>query len=448
MKLVPPRIALVLVAVALATVAGGVLSFHALAGARWEAAVVVDGWRTVTALERAHALLLQADAACRDAGDSARCADADGALAHVAGELRAAAVRAVADETGVARVEASLRTFAAAVAPAEPPAAGARREAEAALTALRATESAEIARRERSAEQRAELAARVLIATGVSVLLLVAVAAFAVRSHLRERERREREHARAAELQQQLLAIVGHDLRTPLSAIAGSAALLARAPDLPSSRVPLAQRIVSSAGRMSRLVRDLLDFTRVRIEGHLPVSPEPVDLGALCRRVAQELQAARPGTLLFCEVEGDVTGEWDPVRLEQVVSNLLANAFHHGAPGRPVELRVAGGAGAVRITVHNEGPPIPDDVLPHIFDPFRRGDASAADQSGLGLGLHIARSLVEAHGGTIEVASGEGGTTFTVVLPMPGAGPTHRPGAGGAPRSPGISGDVARGTGA
>ncbi|BDG05534.1 sensor histidine kinase [Anaeromyxobacter oryzae] len=327
MKLVPSRIALVLAAVAVATVGGGVLAYRILAHARLDAAAAADAWQASWSIE------------------------------PLVAEL--------------------------------------------------------------------DLATRIVIATGIAVLLLVVIAAFAVRRHLRERELRDREHARVVELQNQLLAMVGHDLRTPLSAIAGSAALLARAPDLPSNRVNLAQRIVSSAGRMSRLVRDLLDFTRVRTEGHLPVSPEPVNLGALCRRVVQEVQAARPGTTLDLEVEGDVTGEWDPARLEQVVSNLLTNACHHGAAGRPVQVSVTGLDDAVRIAVHNEGPPIPEDVLPHMFDPFWRGDGGA-DRAGLGLGLHIVRSLVEAHGGTIEVTSGAGGTTFSVVLPAPVAPPPRR----------------------
>jgi signal transduction histidine kinase len=277
----------------------------------------------------------------------------------------------------------------------------------------------------RRAERSAHVATGVLVATDVAVLLLAGIAVAGLCGHLRERERRESEHLRLLQLHGQLLGMVGHDLRTPLNAIAGSALLLARASDLPTSRVRLAQRIVASAGRMSRLVRDLLDFTRVRSEGHLPVSPEPVNLGALCRRVALEITAARPGTLVRCEVEGDVTGEWDPSRLEQVVSNLITNACHHGAAGRPVDVRVTGFEDVVRIAVHNEGSPIPGDVLPHIFEPFRRGDGRA-DAPGLGLGLHIVRTLVEAHGGTVEVSSGNDGTTFSVMLPAPVAKPPRR----------------------
>jgi signal transduction histidine kinase len=261
----------------------------------------------------------------------------------------------------------------------------------------------------------ATLATVAVIATNAAILVLVGIAAFAVRGQLRERERREAERARVVELQERLLGIVGHDLRTPLTAIAGSAALLARAPDLPRSRARLAELIVSSASRMSRLVRDMLDFTRVRAEGHLPVRPEPVNVGALCERVVREVCTARPEARVRCAVEGDVTGEWDPARLEQVVSNLVTNAVMHGAPEKVVVVRVTGLADAVRIAVHNEGPPIPAHLLPHIFEPFRAAEAGA--HAGLGLGLHIVRSLVEAHGGTVDVVSGEEGTTFEVLLP-------------------------------
>ncbi len=372
MKFLPPRVALVFAAVAAATVAGGALTSRVLA------------------------------------------------------DLRAATASHPGREPALARAEAALRApVATASRGMQARDAKARRsQAEAALAALR-EDARELAARERAAERSVSLAIGVVVATDFALLLLVAIAAFAVRGHLRERERREVEHARVLQLQQQLLAMVGHDLRTPLNAIAGSAALLARAPDLPSSRVRLAQRIVSSAGRMSRLVRDLLDFTRVRTEGRLPVSPEPVNLGALCRRIAQEITTARPGTIVDCEVEGDVTGEWDPARLEQVVSNLVTNACHHGAAGRPVVVRVTGLDDAVRIAVHNEGPAIPPDVLPHIFEPFMRGDEHG-DPAGLGLGLHIVRTLVEAHGGTIDVTSDEGGTTFAVVLPAPVATPVPR----------------------
>jgi signal transduction histidine kinase len=423
-KLVPRRVAIVLSALAAAAVAGGALSSRLLLERRADTTSLVEGWRIVAAVERTRAILLETEAAC-DGATAVRCAAKQAELERAIAYLHAATAAMPARGPAVARIEASLRLYVSAAEGA--PLAGEkvrRAAAFAALAALREEQDAELEARERRAERSVTLAAAVVIAADAALLVLVGIAAFAVRGHLRERERREQEHARVLHLQQQLLGMVGHDLRTPLSAIAGSAALLARAPDLPSSRVPLAQRIVSSAGRMSRLIRDLLDFTRVESEGHLPVSPEPVNLGALCSRVALEVKAARPQANIECEIEGDVTGEWDPARIEQVVSNLITNACHHGAPDRPVQVRVTGGENAVVIAVHNEGPPIPGEVLPHIFEPFWRGARDA--DTGLGLGLHIVRSLVEAHGGTIEVTSGAEGTTFTVVLPAPVTAPPGR----------------------
>jgi signal transduction histidine kinase len=415
----------VFAAVAAATAIGGALTSRVASGRREDAAAVAHGWRTMTVLEEARSVLIEAEAACGRSAQQARCAAMQGEVERIVAHLGAATAGRPDRRQAVARIEAALRAYVGTPGRrTQARGARARRaEAEGALAALRESEARELGARERAAERSTSVAAGLVVATDVAILLLVAIAALSLRGHLRERELHEHEHARVVQLQQQLLAMVGHDLRTPLSAIAGSAALLARAPDLPSSRLRLAQRIVSSAGRMSRLVSDLLDFTRVRTEGRLPVSPEPVNLGALCRRVVQEIAAARPRTIVHCEVEGDVTGEWDPARVEQVVSNLVTNACLHGDAERPVLVRVTGLDDAVRIAVHNEGPPIPPEVLPHIFEPFRRGDEHVA---GLGLGLHIVQTLVEAHGGTVEVSSDESGTTFTVVLPAPVVTPVHR----------------------
>jgi signal transduction histidine kinase len=416
----PTRVTFAFTAAATAAFVGGVLSWRVLADEREHAAAVAQAWRVAAVLERARAVVVEADAACGLSGSAERCDAKRDDAERVASELRAAAAH-LAPPLDVTYAEKALRVYvasASAARGAQPSAEGGRRgEVQATVAHVQKEHAAAMAALEHDGEGRAPLAGLLVVGTNAALLLLVAIAAASVRGHLRERQLREQERARVLQLQQQLLGIVGHDLRTPLNAIAGSAALLARAPDLPSNRVRLAQRIVSSAGRMSRLLRDLLDFTRVRAEGHLPVSPEPVNLGALCQRVAQEVTAAKPDTIVQCEVEGDVTGEWDPDRIEQVVSNLVTNACNHGAAGRPVEVRVTGFDEAVRIAVHNEGPPIPRDELPHIFEPFWRGDGGGPP--GLGLGLHIVRTLVEAHGGTVDVSSGAGGTTFAVVLPAP-----------------------------
>jgi signal transduction histidine kinase len=133
----------------------------------------------------------------------------------------------------------------------------------------------------------------------------------------------------------------------------------------------------------------------------------------------------QPARTLNFRPSGDLVGDWDPGRLRQVLTNLIGNAFEHGAADEPVELAVvAAGANAI-LRVHNQGPPIPSDLLPSIFEPLvRRSTLEPAEGSvsdSVGLGLYIVRQIVVAHGGSIEVDSGEQGTTFTIRLPIQGS---------------------------
>src|SRR5262249_31799739 len=142
------------------------------------------------------------------------------------------------------------------------------------------------------------------------------------------------------------------------------------------------------------------------------------DLHALCRHVIDELAAAYPRTAISLDVSGDGRGAWDGDRLAQVLSNLLRNAIQHGGGGAIV-VRVLDEGENVAITVHNQGPAIPADLLPFIFDPFRQGERrDARDAQSVGLGLYIVQQIVLAHGGQIYVWSPDrDGTTFTVRLP-------------------------------
>lgn len=235
--------------------------------------------------------------------------------------------------------------------------------------------------------------------------------AFAISRSLAMRER------------ERLLGIVGHDLRNPLNAVTMAAAALLRR-DLDDASAKLARRIVASAQRMERLIALLLDFAQARQQGsQLPIHRRRVDLADLARRVVEEIEAGHPKASLALSVGGDCRGEWDADRLAQVLSNLVANAIHHGA-GSPIAVRVRGDGDAVVVEVSNGGPPIPPAVLPEIFDPFRRGPSARGDRNGLGLGLFISRELVRAHGGSIRARSTAAeGTTFTARLPR-GAGGT------------------------
>lgn len=222
-----------------------------------------------------------------------------------------------------------------------------------------------------------------------------------------------------------LLGIVGHDLRNPLQTIALASDRLLDAPELgPESRRHV-ERIVSASDRAASLVRDLLDSTRVRLSGEvLPIQRRNVDSTAAIRQVVDEFRAAHGEERLVYAEGGDggpAVGAFDADRIQQVVANLLRNAFHHGAPGRPVEVRVRTAADVVELTVRNDGDPIPADVLPHVFDPLRQARGRSRAGEGIGLGLFIVREIVDAHQGRIAIASSRSqGTTVTVVLPRAG----------------------------
>jgi two-component system, sensor histidine kinase and response regulator len=225
-----------------------------------------------------------------------------------------------------------------------------------------------------------------------------------------EKERRE-ESDRVKDL---FLGAVGHDLRNPLHSIAMSAKLL-RASSCPAeSRQKHAIRIERAAHRMNEMIEDILDLTRGQFTGKVPVTLQPMDLGDVCRSVIDEFQVAHPTREVVLDVQGNVTGEWDAGRLARVVSNLVGNAIEH-RPDVSVRVTLLDEDDRVALIVQNDGTPISADALPRLFEPFRRGDTSAA---GLGLGLYIVREIVRAHGGSVALASTpKDGTSFTVVLP-------------------------------
>lgn len=253
------------------------------------------------------------------------------------------------------------------------------------------------------------------------------------RARLYEAERTARVEAqraaeaarRAVELSGQLVGIVGHDLRTPLSAIRMSAAVLLRRGGLTDEQARTLARIDGSAGRMARIIHDLLDFTRIRNEGRIPVHPRPAELVAVVRRAVAELAAAHPTREIAISAPDEVALEADPDRLDQVLTNLVANALQHGPPDARVTVTVALDGGGAAIAVHNDGPPIRPEVLGEIFEPFRRA-GRGGDGGSLGLGLFIVREVVRAHGGQVDVRTGDAeGTTFTVRLPAPPAAPAR-----------------------
>jgi signal transduction histidine kinase len=189
---------------------------------------------------------------------------------------------------------------------------------------------------------------------------------------------------------------------------------------MPEPHVRLLRRIASSADRMGRMIHDLLDVTRSRLGGGLPLEPKPIDLVIVCKQVIDELEIAHSKRTIELDAPSEVPGVWDPDRLAQVVSNLLGNALDYGAPETPVRVTVDDRGAEVSLSVNNQGPAIEPDAAARLFDPFQQGaqDGRATRGRGLGLGLFIVKAIVEAHGGSIAVASTpDAGTTFHVRLP-------------------------------
>lgn len=218
---------------------------------------------------------------------------------------------------------------------------------------------------------------------------------------------------------EQFTAILGHDLRNPLSAVITGATMLTTSERLDNREVRIATRIVHSAERMSRMVNDLLDLTRTRLGTGIPVTPRPMDLRPVFEQVVSEFEVVHPGCEVRLDMQGELLGEWDSDRVTQVLSNLVSNALQYGCEDGPISIAVAGNPDEVTFKVHNEGLAIPGTILEQIFEPMvrhvRDGDKNT---SGLGLGLHIVREVVTAHRGKIDVTSTEkDGTTFTVQLP-------------------------------
>ena len=214
----------------------------------------------------------------------------------------------------------------------------------------------------------------------------------------------------------QFIGVLSHDLRSPIGAITTGAALLALPGDNPERRGRVASRILASAQRMERMIADLLDLTRARLGGTIPLKRRPVDLQQVCEEVMTEIGEAQRTAVVRLEASGNLAGNWDADRLAQVISNLLGNAIQHG-DGTAITVTVQEIGAEVTLSVHNGGAPIPADALPFVFAPLARGHADAAGHS-IGLGLFIARAVVSAHGGDIDVTSSNAaGTTVTVRLP-------------------------------
>ena len=222
----------------------------------------------------------------------------------------------------------------------------------------------------------------------------------------------------AGELREQFMAILGHDLRNPLAAVAACGELLEKKSTDPAL-VTVAARLRTNVRRMSALIDDVLDFARARLGGGLGVEIDEVDdLDRALTAVVTELRDSHPSRAISCHIDVGRGIHCDSARVQQLASNLLANALTHGSAQGPVRFTAAINGDALMLEVWNDGDPIPPDSIEKIFEPFWRRSTSDK-REGLGLGLHICAQIVKAHNGAIHVISTkEEGTKFTVRLPV------------------------------
>ncbi|MFJ4453854.1 sensor histidine kinase [Pseudomonas sp. NPDC089392] len=223
-----------------------------------------------------------------------------------------------------------------------------------------------------------------------------------------------------------VLAVLGHDLRSPLGAILMAGDLIQRQKGLDEKGKVLATQVCTSARRANLMINDLLDLARCNLGTGIPVDLQKVELNPICHAVINELRTAFPQAQIFLDEQVQITGQFDPDRISQVFTNLIGNALRHGDSTAPIKVTVGKVQGIPRVSVQNSGEPIPPEVMPYLFKPEGRYSSYSSGErgsaAGLGLGLFIASEIVASHGGKIEVQSNEkDGTTFEVIL-LPSTG--------------------------
>ena len=219
-----------------------------------------------------------------------------------------------------------------------------------------------------------------------------------------------------AEMREQFIAVLGHDLRNPLASIDSGTKLLARM-ELPDQARRILGLMSSSVGRMSGLIDNVMDFARGRLGGGFILQRETAPLDPVLQQVIAELQSSHPEREIKAEITLQQPLDGDPVRLGQMLSNLLGNALTHGAPDQPIRVGAHSDGDDVELWVSNSGKPIAPEMMERLFQPFARGDGQSSQQ-GLGLGLYIASEIARAHGGHLSVRSDPDETRFTFRMPQ------------------------------
>ncbi|TBZ97157.1 PAS domain-containing sensor histidine kinase [Rhizobium leguminosarum] len=219
-----------------------------------------------------------------------------------------------------------------------------------------------------------------------------------------------------AELREEFIAVLGHDLRNPLASISAAARIL-RKEKQTDRAIKVLDLMQGSVVRMSALIDNVLDFARGRLGGGITLERRSEHLEPLLRQVIEELRFSHLDRAIEATIEFDGPIDCDSGRIGQLVSNLLGNALTHGAPDEPVRLSAATVDGKLELWIANGGAPISSEAMAGLFQPFFKGEAGTS-QRGLGLGLHIASEIARAHGGTITVSSDDKETRFTFVMPL------------------------------
>lgn len=219
-------------------------------------------------------------------------------------------------------------------------------------------------------------------------------------------------------LREQFIAVLGHDLRNPLSSITAGASLLAATLQDEQQR-KIVFTMQNSARRMAGMIADIMDFARGRLGGGMQVNLQPTEIEPVLLHVVNELRTSYPNRIIETEFNLTEPVTCDAPRLSQLLSNLLANALTHGSAGGLVYTRAFHKDGFFELSVSNSGKPIAAASLERLFHPFTREDARPS-QNGLGLGLYIASQIAVAHQGELTVVSGEQETRFTFRMPIAG----------------------------